>query len=315
MQGDILAEAQRLRSERRAFALATVVAAKAPTSGAPGERAIVLPSGELKGWIGGHCAQPAVVRQGLAAMSDGSPRLVVLRPDAEPDASPVGGIVEVPMMCASQGELQVFVEPFLPRIELVVVGASAVARSLVRLGGGVEFDVWACDPEADMEMFPEAQRLVLSLDALKPQLTPQSYVVVATINSYDEDAVRTALESSASYVGIVASVKRFETIKATLREQGVSEELLERLHRPKGLPGPALRPPEIAFSILAELMEVRRQHISSEMELVNAPREEAIDPICGMTVDVATAEFTSERNGQTYYFCSKGCKQRFDAQP
>jgi xanthine dehydrogenase accessory factor len=315
MQGDILAEAQRLRSERRAFALATVVAAKAPTSGAPGERAIVLPSGELKGWIGGHCAQPAVVRQGLAAMSDGAPRLVVLRPDAEPDATPVGGIVEVPMMCASQGELQVFVEPFLPRIELVVVGASAVARSLVRLGGGVEFDVWACDPEADMEMFPEAQRLVLSLGALKPQLTPQSYVVVATINSYDEEAVRAALESEASYVGVVASVKRFDAIKATLREQGVSEESLARLHRPKGLPGPALRPPEIAFSILAELIEVRRQHVSSEMELVKAPRAEAIDPICGMTVDIATAEFTSECDGQTYYFCSKGCKQRFDTQP
>ncbi len=219
------------------------------------------------------------------------------------------------MMCASQGELQVFVEPFLPRIELVVVGASAVARSLVRLGGGVEFDVWACDPEADMEMFPEAQRLVLSLDALKPQLTPQSYVIVATINSYDEEAARAALESPASYVGIVASVKRFEAIKATLREQGVSEEQLARLHRPKGLPGPAIRPPEIAFSILAELMEVRRQHISSEMELSATPREEAIDPICGMTVDVATAAFTSERDGQTYYFCSKGCKQRFDAQP
>jgi xanthine dehydrogenase accessory factor len=314
MQGDILAEAQRLRDERRPFALATVVAAKAPTSGAPGERAIVLPSGELRGWIGGHCAQPAVVQQGLAALSDGAPRLVVLRPDAQPDNSPMAGVVEVPMMCASQGELQVFVEPFLPRIELVVVGASAVARALARLGGPLDFDIWACDPEADMEMFPEAQRLVLSLDDLKPQLTVQNYVIVATINSYDEEAVRAALGSEAGYVGVVASVKRFAAIQETLREQGVSEEQLERLRRPKGLPGPALRPSEIAFSILAELIEVRRQHVAAEAEAPASPRPEAIDPICGMTVDVATARFTSERDGQTYYFCSKGCQERFEAQ-
>ena len=315
MEPDILAEVQRLRTERRAFSLATVVAARQPTSGTPGARAIILAGGEVKGWIGGHCAQPAVVREGLAALADGSPRLVVLRPDApkgllEKTVPP--GVVEVPMLCASEGELQVFVEPFLPRIELVVIGASPVARALARLAGQLDFEVWACDPEADMELFPDAERLVPSLDALQPQLTARNYVVVATINTYDEDAVRAALESDASYVGLVASQKRFAVVQAALREQGVTDDRLERLRRPKGLPGPALRPGEIAFSVLAELIEARRQHPDLHPEAPpTPPRAEAIDPICGMTVDIATARFTAERDGQTYYFCCPACRKQF----
>src|SRR5215469_3113007 len=123
MQLDILDEAQRLRTERRPFALATVVAAHQPTSGIPGARAIILADGATLGWIGGNCAQPTVIRQGLAALADGQPRLVVLRPDAELEPETVG-LVQVPMLCASGGELQIFVEPFIPRAQLVVVGAS-----------------------------------------------------------------------------------------------------------------------------------------------------------------------------------------------
>lgn len=321
MEPDILAEVQRLRAERRAFSLATVVAARQPTSGTPGARAIILAGGEITGWIGGHCARPAVVREGLAALADGSPRLVVLRPDApdasnaprmRPNSAPSPGVIEVPLLCASEGELQVFVEPFLPRIELVIIGASPVARTLARLAGPLDFEVWACDPEADMGMFPEADRLVPSLDALRPQLTARNYVIVATINTYDEDAVSAALESDASYVGLVASQKRFAAVQAALREQGIPDERLSRLRRPKGLPGPALRPGEIAFSVLAQLIEARHQHPDLQPAAPpSPPRAEAIDPICGMTVDIATARFTAERDGQTYYFCCPACRKHF----
>lgn len=317
MERDILAEVQRLRAERRPFSLATVVAARQPASGTPGARAIILAGGEVEGWIGGHCAQPAVVREGLAALADGSPRLVVLRPDArlEHAPTPAPGVVEVPMLCASEGELQVFVEPFLPRVELVVVGASPVARTLARMASMLDFEVWACDPEADMEAFPDAARLVPELGALGPQLTARHFVVVATINTYDEDAVRAALDSDAAYVGLVASQKRLTALLATLREQGLSEERLSRLRRPKGLPGPALHPGEIAFSVMADLLDARKQHRDTLLDAHSAPapplRAEAIDPICGMTVDVATARFTAERDGQTYYFCCPACRKQF----
>jgi xanthine dehydrogenase accessory factor len=309
----MLDEAQRLRAEQRPFALATVVAAHQPTSGVPGARAIVLADGQVQGWVGGHCAQPTVVRHALAALADGAPRLVMLSPDAQPEGSPALGVVRVPMTCAGQGELQIFVEPFLPRIVLAVIGASPVAQTLARLGSLLDFEVWACDPNADMQSFGEADRLVLALDALAPQLTPRYYVVVATIGAYDENAVETALESSASYVGLVASQKRFAAIRSALRDQGVPEERLARLKRPKGIAGQALLPAEIAFSVMAELLAVRRQGVGFAPAEAAVARAEAIDPVCGMVVDIATARHKTERDGQVYYFCCAGCQASFAA--
>ena len=118
------------------------------------------------------------------------------------------------MLCAGQGELQVFVEPFLPKAALVVVGESPVARALARFATLLNFEVWACDPAADMETFPEADRLVPSLDALAPQLTERNYVIIATIGEYDEEAAQVALNSSASYVGLVASKTRLTSVRA-----------------------------------------------------------------------------------------------------
>jgi xanthine dehydrogenase accessory factor len=312
---DILEQAQRLRAERRPFALATVVAARQPTSGSPGARAIVLPDGQLEGWVGGHCARPTVIRQGLDALAEGTSRLVVLSPEARETTHPAAGVVQVPMLCAGQGELQVFVEPFLPKSALVVVGESPVARALARFAALLNFEVWACDPAADMETFPEADRLVPSLDALAPQLGERNYVIIATIGEYDEEAAQVALNSPASYVGLVASKTRLTAVRAYLKEHGVSEERLAALKRPKGLPGLAVVPEEIAFSVMAELLETRRQRVGLLGELTAPERAEAIDPICGMTVDIATARYTSERDGQIYYFCGAGCKAAFDVRP
>jgi xanthine dehydrogenase accessory factor len=323
MARDILEEAGRLRAEREPFALATVVAARPPTSGTPGARAIIRADGRIEGWIGGQCAQPAVVRLGLEALADGAPRLVVLSPEGEIQGQERAqrGVVRVPMLCASQGELQVFVEPFLPRLELVVIGASPVAALLGRLGALLEFDVWACDPAADMETFPEAVRLVQGLDDLASQLPPGACVIVATMNTYDEEAAKVALASKSGYVGVVASERRFEALCEYLRGEGVPEEQVARLVRPKGAhtPGAALLPGEIAFGVMGELLRVRRER--GGLSVAEAPTEpepdanlraEAIDPICGMTVDIATARYTSERDGVTYYFCCAGCKKAFE---
>ncbi len=317
MRDDILAKAERLRAEGRPFALATVVAARQPTSGSPGARAIILPDGRLEGWVGGHCARPAVTRQGLEALAERTARLVVLSPEDSAPATVAEkpGVVRVPMLCASQGELQVFVEPFLPRASLVIIGESAVARALARFAALLDFEVWACDPQADMEMYPDADRLTPSLEALAPQLSERSYVIIATIGEYDEQAAEIALASPASYVGIIASKTRLKTVQQYLSDQGVSAERVALLKRPNGLPGLALTPEEIAFSVMAELVEMRRQRVGLMGDITPPQRAEAIDPICGMTVDIATAHYTSTRDGQTYYFCCAGCKQTFDAAP
>ena len=361
---DPLDEALRLRRERQPFALATVVAARPPASATPGARAIVLPDGRIQGWVGGHCAQPTVVRQALAALAEATPRLVVLSPDlplvspadahgemsargAAGDHAGAGGhgeagghrhmgaqgeegahgemsahaeagggapgVVRVPMRCAGQGELEIFVEPFLPRVALAIVGVSPVARALARLGTLLDFEVWACAPSADMEVFPEADRLVDGLEALRSHLTARHVVLVATIGEYDEEALQLALAGPAAYVGLIASERRFAAVVEELRARGVSEERVARLKRPKGLPGRALLPAEIAFSAMAELIEVRRRVAGLALEEPAVPRAEATDPICGMTVDVATARYHAERDGQTYYFCSASCLAAFKA--
>jgi len=266
----------------------------------------------MEGWVGGHCAQPTVTRQGLEALADGTARLVVLSPGIPEPGAIRDGVVEVPMLCGSQGELQVFVEPFLPQPALAVIGSSTVARALVRLASALDFEAWACDPLADMETFPDADRLTPSLDALMPQLTQRNYVIIATIGEYDEEAARAALESSASYVGLVASNKRHRDLQAYLQEQGLAQDRVVSLKRPKGLPGFTIKPEEIAFSVMAELIEARRQRVGVGAAATPPERTEAVDPICGMTVDVATARYTSVRDGVTYYFCCAGCKTRFE---
>lgn len=314
MADDILAKAQQMRVEHSVFALATVVVARQPTSGSPGAHAIILPDGRVEGWIGGHCARPAVIRQSIEALTAGTPRLVVISPDVHEPTSLSEGVVKVPMLCAGQGELQVFIEPFLPKTALVVIGESAVARALARFAALLDFEVWACDPLADMESFPNADRLVPTIDALKPQLTERNFVVIATIGEYDEDAAQMALDSSASYIGLVASNKRLAAVKAYLSEHGFTEEQVASLKRPTGLSTFVIKPEEIAFSVMAELLEVRHQGRGILTRLPVPQRSEATDPICGMTVDVATARYTATRDGQTYYFCCAGCKAAFEKQ-
>lgn len=342
MRADMLSESLRLRAEGVAFALATVVAATLPTSGQPGDRAIIRADSSLQGWIGGSCAQPTVIRQALASLVDGQPRLVQLSPDILPDegveavaqprpvpaASPDSagamarprlggraGIVPVAMTCAGQGELQIFIEPFLPRVGLVVIGDSPVARALVQLGSLLDFAVWACDPAADMARFPDAERLIQQVEDLQDQLTARQYVVVATFGHYDEIALQVALAGPASYIGLVAGQRRMASVQEYLQERGVAPEAVARIRRPLGLPGRTLQAREIALSVIAELVALRQQRIGQEPEVVMAPpRATAIDPICGMTVDSATAIFKTERQGQMYYFCCAGCQAQFKAE-
>lgn len=313
MSADVLDEAQRLRARLEPFALATVVVAQHPTSGTLGARAVILPDGTISGWLGGSCVQPVIRRQSLQALADGSPRLVILTPDVDESDSPKPGVVRVPMMCASQGELQVYVEPFLPKVELVVIGASPVATTLARLGGLLGFDVCACGSEADHQPVLDPGRSVEGVAELVPSLTPRSYVVVATMGSYDEEALEAVLPSPASYVGLIASQRRLAAVLEALRHRGVADDLIARVKRPEGIAANTLVPAEIAFSAMAELLEERRQGTGVWAPQAMEKAAEAIDPICGMAVDVASARYTSERDGRTYYFCAAGCKAAFDA--
>ena len=259
---------------------------------------MVTLDGRLRGWVGGSCAEPVVVREALAALSAGTPRLLHLAPPGQLPAEREGLVVS-PMTCASEGSLEVFVEPRLPAPHLVAVGRSPLVAALAAMAGAVGFDVTVYEREDGGA----------EVDLAKAGAGPDSYVVVATIGRYDEDAVEAALASGARYVALVASERRATTVLA-----GVAEEDRARVHAPAGLDLGDLPHMEIAVAILAQIVAEKAR----SKPVVTAPRAEpetAVDPVCGMTVEKATAADRFEHEGVTYWFCASGCRQRFERDP
>jgi xanthine dehydrogenase accessory factor len=259
-----------------------------PTSAKPGAKAVITSRGEWIGWIGGSCSQPAVWIEARKALSSGVPRLLDLT-SAE--------------TCASGGALQIFLEPHLPKPNLVVVGHLPVAQALAALAKPLGFRVTAMSPEATKDQLTGADSFAERIDfAGLPK--GEAYVVVASHGNYDEEAIRAALAGTGSdYIALVASRKRAE---AMLKDLGLGPEERARLKFPAGLDIGAVTPEEIALSILAEIVQVRRK----KTEIAEEPAL-AKDPVCGMMVEIATAKHVLELEGTTYYFCAAGCKNRF----
>jgi xanthine dehydrogenase accessory factor len=193
--------------------------------------------------------------------------------------------------------MEVYVEPMLPSPKLTVGGSSPAAEVLVDLAGRVGWrsELVADDPDPATVGYGDA-------------------VVVATQGHFDETALEAALRSEAGYVGLVASSKRATEVMSWLRGRGVSEEAIVRIRAPAGLDLGATTHEEIAVSILAELVAWRAGGGARPVVSINPP-EVAIDPVCQMEVDVATARWVSDHAGQRYYFCAPGCQKAFEAEP
>lgn len=288
---DVLRLAADLRDGGAPFALATVTWRQGPSSGKAGSRAVIRPDGSVTGWIGGACARPTVVREALAALVDGTPRLLSLgMAETRPD------VIAVPMACASEGAMEVYVEPFLPPPDLHVVGSSPMTETLAALASTLGW------------------RVSRSEEAVFTDLSEASMIVVATQGDSDEPALEAALTTPARYVGLVASAKRAAGVVEWLRSRGTSDAALARLRAPAGLDLGRVEHDEIAVAILAELVALRATGGFKEVVEVSQP-ETAIDPVCEMTVDVATAKFVTEHEGTNYYFCAAGCQRAFEANP
>jgi xanthine dehydrogenase accessory factor len=283
--GGVLAEAGRMAAAGEPFALATVVDVRRPASARRGDRAIVRSDGAVLGWVGGACSEPIVVREALRALADEMPRLVRITPPGRAGEAPPG-VVVAESTCASEGTVDVLVEPQLPTPLLAVVGDSPAARALGDLARTIGWRVTA-EPTG-------------AADA----------IVVATMGRGDEDALQIALESGTGYVGLVASSRRAAAVLAALRERDVDEEALASVRSPAGLDlGPSTQE-EIAVAILAELVAWRHTRRDAA-----APLGEAVDPVCGTTVSTSGAAATAVHDGGTYYFCCPGCRGRFERNP
>jgi xanthine dehydrogenase accessory factor len=329
MNKQLLERAAELARRGESFALAVVVRREPYSSSQQGDMAIITADGSYHGWLGGNCTRPSVQREAAAALVDGKPRLISLSP--EPDLQVRAGVTPLAMMCHSGGTVDIFIEPVLAAPRLVVFGVSPVARAVAQLGKSMGYLIDLVDPEAHPAELPHADRVFTELAAAELSAGPPvSYAVVASMSEHDEDAVAAALAMRPAYLGVVASRKRFATLRQALLDRGVSAHALDAIRSPAGLDLGGRLPEEVALSILAEI--VQRKHAARAVETATAARTEpaelasvtpvtpvtpitATDPVCHMTVTVATARHVGTWDGRTWYFCNPRCKDKFLADP
>ncbi|MEA2094735.1 MAG: XdhC family protein [Pseudomonadota bacterium] len=194
----VLEQASRLRAEGRPFALVTVVRCESPTSARPGAKAVVDAAGNIDGWIGGGCAQPAVIDTVRKALQDGQARLIRVSPTR--GATVEEGIIDFGMTCHSGGTLDIFIDPIVPRPALLIIGASPSAQALASLGQRAGFDITAAFPGASVELFPDAVQVVDGLEVDSLKCGSPSFVVVATQGKRDEAGLEAALATGSPWI-------------------------------------------------------------------------------------------------------------------
>jgi xanthine dehydrogenase accessory factor len=304
---DFFQQVDKLRAREEPFVLATVVAYKSPQSAKPGSKAIIKSDGSVMGWVGGGCVQPIVLREAKQALQTGKPALLTISPDAERDDWQ--GVKSFRMTCEGGGSLEIYLEPFLPKPQLLIVGYSPVAQTVAQLGKLLDFKVVVADPEASSERFPEAELVLTNLSLVKDQINDTTYVVVATMGNRDEEGLLAVIGTRPKYFGLVASKKKSEALFEYVRTTGATDEDIAAITCPAGIQIGSETLPEIALSVAAEITRVRR--MSSEQPELRTVETE-IDPICGMTVDIENAKYSSVVDGKTIYFCCLRCKETFD---
>lgn len=269
----VLATAQRLQQAGTPYALVSVTRALPPASAHAGDKAVVTADGQLHGWVGGGCAQPAVLKTVRQVLEDGRARLIRIAPSAEGEVRDLGDVLEFGMACHSGGTLELFVDPVLPRAQLVVIGSSPVAAGLVQLAPRVGFAVTLVAHEAETSAWPDAQRVIPTDDAatVVPQLAPGAWVVVATQGRRDVQALRLALALQARQISFVASAKKAQVLKDSLVAAGADAAAVAAIVAPAGYPMAASTPEEIALSVLAAVVSARRGAVVAAAQPVALP--------------------------------------------
>ena len=275
--------AQELAERGEPFVAASVVRVQRPTSAKPGNTALVLADGTIEGFVGGDCAEQSVREYALRAIESGESVLLRVVPFGGEEER---GVVTVQNPCLSGGMIEVFLEPVVPAPRVLVEGDTPIVHALLRIGAEVGLDMVSV---VGGEFAPRPEDLAL---------------VVAGHGRAELPALRAGLDAGLPYVGLVASRRRGQGVLGELRGDGVAAELLDRIDTPAGLDIGARTSEEIAVSILARIVAVRRAP--------RTPPATAVDPICGMTVTVVPGTPSVEHDGETIYFCREGCKAAFE---
>lgn len=257
---DWITHAARLHAAEQPFALVTVLRAQAPTSAKPGDKALVTADGQIHGWIGGGCAQPAVIKTVRQALDSGQPQTIRIAPTDESAERTLGDVLEFGMACHSGGTLELFIDPVLPTPQLVVFGDSPVARALTGLAPRVGLQAVLVAEGAQAGDFPDASRVVGSdrTEAVIAALSTASLVVVATQGRRDLQALRAALALQPTHLWFVASERKATVLRESLLGAGEDPSRVAAIIAPAGEPIGAQTPDEIALAVLAAVIAARR---------------------------------------------------------
>ena len=267
MSIDVIAKMNELIGLRRPFAVATVVRTAGSSSAKPGSTAIMDADGKvLAGWVGGGCAESAVRHEVLKCFSTGTPNFITLDMTDE--------LLGVGMPCG--GVMDVYIEPVLPKPELLIVGHGRIAETLARLASTMGFFVIVDDPGADAEAFPTADRLISTdCDLSEASIGSHTFVVIATQHKNDHRSLQRAIESEAAYIALVTSRHRARLVLDYVALAGVPREKIDRVWAPAGLDIGARSPEEIALSIVSQMVAVRRGGDGRPLKLKDGGEPEA----------------------------------------
>jgi xanthine dehydrogenase accessory factor len=273
---DIFDEIAKLKQAGKRGALATIVNVRGSIPSVMAAKMLVREDGSITGTIGGGCVESDVRKGAMEVMQDGKPRTFNFNLDQQPDDD--NGLV-----CG--GSLQVFVEPIVPAPRLYIFGAGHVGVAVYKIATIAGFETVVSDDRdqyANRERFPDALQVHAGeMDEILSSLSPadSSYIVIVTRgHRHDLHVLRWALETPARYIGMIGSGRKVLAIYQQLESEGVSPESFKRVFAPIGLDIQAATPEEIAVSVVAELIAIRR---GCELELPhsrNRLREEA-DPV------------------------------------
>jgi xanthine dehydrogenase accessory factor len=316
MSDEFLDHYKELYKENIPFATAIVVNRVEPSSGKPGDKAIVLQDGTLKGWIGGGCTRGIVLKEALLAMEQGKPRLVNISPDSS--GATTHGVVSYTMTCQSGGSVSIYIEPVLPRPHILILGKSHIAMALSKLGKAIGYQVTVLSKGAEKNAFPTADKLIDN-DQLEVSLvSPSTYVVVCTQGDNDAAALLQAVQSGATYVSFVSSYRKANSIYSELKKKGITVEELKKIKTPAGIDIHAKLPEEVAVSILAEIISLFRVDKTMDANDTKSKLnldEYFINPVCQVPIQKSTAKHVIPYRGIEYYFCCDGCKVSFEQEP
>jgi len=287
MRNEFVDRLKQLSIDREPYATAMIVRRRTPSSGKPGDKAIITADGHIDGWIGGGCTRGIILKEALLAIQDQKPRFVTISPQKMENTFPNTKIYS--MTCQSGGEVEAYIEPVIPKPHIVIFGNSHIGMALAN-----EFEV--------------------------NEKHQNSFVIVCTQGEGDLEALHKAISMGSQYLAFVSSRKKAQSIFTDLRrDKGLGFDELKKIKTPAGLDLGAKLPEEVAISILAEIVKQFRldsQVDASDIAVLEAPNEDYyMNPVCNIPIQKSTAKHILEHAGEKVYFCCDGCKVSFEKDP